>query len=458
MIFNQFGFLFVFLPLVMIVFNAPRCEGIRPYLLIVASLVFYVYSGVEHTVVLSAGIVWVYCLSRVDSIVGNRTRLCITIVPPAVALFYYKYLGFFVREIIGIEVTAGGGEKFDLFANILLPAGISFFTFQLISFAIDRYRGEIREFPAFRDFALYISFFPQLVAGPILRFHHVADALARLKTFRLPQERISKAIGYVCLGLAAKVLIADTLDDYQAPLVAAPGGLPPVGALYVVFAYSFQIYFDFYGYSLIAIGLGTLFGFDFPRNFDRPYEALNPRDFWRRWHITLSYWIRDYLYLPLGGNEKYARNILIVFALCGLWHGAGWTFIAWGLYHATLVILYHVADPVWNRLPKVLQRGATFTLVSLGWILFLFDFQGVMDFAASLAGLNPATVAAPGLEAWISVLVAALVCFRVHFEAVAENLRRGRAASAVRTTAFSCLFVATLLFLDRSHTFIYFRF
>lgn len=457
MIFNQFAFLFIFLPTALIAFNAPRCESARPYVLIAASFIFYGYSGIEHAIVLACGVLWIYGVSCPANAVGSRVRLVIAVAPPLLALFYYKYLGFFIREVIGID-AGSSSETFDLFANILLPAGISFFTFQLVSFAVDRYRGDIGKAPSLRDFALYISFFPQLVAGPILRFRQVADALAGLQTFRLPMARTSTAIAYVCLGLAAKVLIADTLNNYQAPLVAEPGAISSLGGLYVVFAYSFQIYFDFYGYSLIAIGLGTLFGFDFPKNFDRPYAALNPREFWRRWHMTLSYWIRDYLYMPLGGNRSYVRNILIVFAVCGLWHGAGWTFIVWGLYHGALVVAYHVAAPAWDRVPRLVQRAATFTLVSIGWILFLFDFRGVRDFALSLAGLNPATAADPSLEMWIGLLVAALVCFRVDFEAIAENLSASPARSALRTTGFAFLFVATLMFLDRSQTFIYFRF
>ena len=457
MIFNQFGFLFFFLPLVFIAFNAPRCEGLRPYLLVTASFIFYGLSGIEHAVVLAAGILWVYYWTRTDAIIGNGTWLAISIVLPVGGLFYYKYLGFFIREVFGAEMPEGG-EAFNLFANIILPAGISFFTFQLVSFAIDRYRGDIEKVPALKHFALYISFFPQLVAGPILRYHHVAESLSRLRVFKLPSERASKAIGYICLGIAAKVLVADTLDNYQAPLIEMPGGLSIIASLYVIFAYSFQIYFDFYGYSLIAIGLGTLFGFDFPKNFNRPYEALNPRDFWRRWHMTLSYWIRDYLYLPLGGNKVYVRNILIVFALCGLWHGAGWTFIVWGLYHALLVILYHFTRSAWDRIPGFAQLGMTFILISLGWVLFLFDFQGVKEFGLSLLGQSPVNVADPSVEMWVGLGIAALVCFGPSFEAMAERVYRGALVSAVRTTGFAGLFVATLLFLDRSHTFIYFRF
>ena len=439
------------------VFYLPGARALRPYLLIGASFVFYGLSGMEHAMVLLAGILWVYFMVRSDAITGNLPRLVIAVVPPVAALFYYKYLGFVIRQFLDLE-NGVPDESFDMFANIVLPAGISFFTFQLVSFAIDRYRGHVPELPRFRHFMLYVSFFPQLVAGPILRFHQVEESLRRLREFNLPFCEASKAIGYICLGLAAKVLIADSLSNYQAPLVADPGGLSAIAGIYVVLAYSFQIYFDFYGYSLIAIGLGALFGFQFPKNFDRPYEALNERDFWRRWHLTLSYWIRDYLYLPLGGNERYLRNILIVFVLCGLWHGAGWTFIVWGLYHAVMVLCYHLTARWWDLAPRLVQQAVTFALVSLGWILFLFDFSEVRLFADSLLGIASVTQPDPGLEMWAMLILAAWACFGLRFEAMAETLKDGTTATLRRSAGYALLFVAVLIFLDRSQTFIYFRF
>ena len=457
MIFNQFAFILVFLPLILIAFYFPPLRRLRVHMLVAASFVFYGLSGVEHALSLAAGVIWVYLVARSSAIVGGKGRLMLAIVPPLLALFYYKYLGFFIESMPGLEADQKS-EIFNLFEDIILPAGISFFTFQLVAFAIDRYRGDLPDLPDFGRFALYISFFPQLVAGPILRYRQVVGALDRLTEFRLRAEDASVAIGYICLGLAAKVLIADTLGSYQAAYVSEPGSLSLISALYIIFAYSFQIYFDFYGYSLVAIGLGRLFGFEFPMNFRLPYEALNPREFWRRWHITLSYWIRDYLYLPLGGNRNYARNILIVFAVFGLWHGAGWTFVIWGLYHAALVIAFHHGSGLWNALPAVMQRGLTFGLVSLGWTLFIFDFSGVKAFLWSLIGQSEVGVPDPSLEAWLGLLVAALVCFGVRFENVAENLTRHTVTANVRTVMFAILFVVTLLFVDRSQTFIYFRF
>jgi alginate O-acetyltransferase complex protein AlgI len=454
-IFNQFSFLFVFMPLVAAAFFMPGLERWRPLVLLAASFVFYGLSGLEHAVVLFAATVWVYAVTRSPAIVGDRLRLTAAITLPLLALVYYKYTGFIVRQF-SAENGWMSQKSFSLFSDILLPAGISFFTFQLVAYAVDRYRGQILEAPRFRLFALYISFFPQLVAGPILRYFQVQEPLHALTTFRITPDRLTRAIGYVCLGLALKVLFADALNDLQAPMIARPGGISTISGLFVVFAYSFQIYFDFYGYSLIAIGLGTLFGFAFPDNFVRPYETPNPREFWRRWHVTLSYWIRDYLYLPLGGNKAYARNILIVFAAVGLWHGAGWTFVVWGLYHAALVLAYHFTAPAWNALPRLAQIAVTFVLVSFGWTLFVFDFDSLVLFFGSLAGLGDVTVAAPTAGAWVFLILSAIMCFGVRVENMVDTIQTESGIG--RMAALAGLFVFTTLFLEGSHTFIYFRF
>jgi alginate O-acetyltransferase complex protein AlgI len=457
MLFNDFRFLFVFLPVVLALFFVPGAHRLRGVMLLLASLGFYASSGVEHAAVLCACIVWVFAVTWSPRFVGNRALLALAVAGPAAALFHYKYLGFFVRDVLGLSAGASPA-LFSLFGSIVLPAGISFFTFELVSYAVDRYRGQIPERPGFVRFALFVSFFPHLIAGPILRYRDVAASLAALPVFRLARQDASAGIAYITLGLASKVLVADSLHHAIAPLVAKPGALGSVASLYVLFAYSFQIYFDFYGYSLVAIGLARLFGFRFPANFDRPYESPNPKVFWRRWNITLSYWIRDYLYRPLGGNERYARNILIVFALCGLWHGAGWTFVIWGLYHAALVILYKATARWWDRPPLLVQRTLTFVLATLGWMLFLFDFHGIQAFAPSLIGLGTGTVPSPDMAQWLLLLAAGAVCFGLRFEAMAERLDVAGLASYARTAAFSALFVAMLLFIDRSQTFIYFRF
>ena len=265
-----------------------------------------------------------------------------------------------------------------------------------------------------------------------------------------------QAIAYIVAGLALKVLLADTLGNYNGVWIDHPENLTASTAVFVLLAYSFQIYYDFFGYSLIAIGLGKLFGFDFPNNFLRPYQSRNIKDFWRRWHITLSFWIRDYLYLPLGGNRYYARNILIVFAICGLWHGAGFPFIVWGLYHGCLVALYNVTARFWDAMPNLIQVSLTFLLVSLGWTLFVFDFQDAITFFTSLAGFGTGLAPTPNIEHWTVLALAAFVCFVPGLETALA--RAGSNATWRDAVIYAGFAVAVLLFLNRSHTFIYFRF
>lgn len=453
MIFNDFAFLFVFLPLALIGFLAvpPR---LREGFLLAVSLVFYGLAGIEHVVVLLVCVAWVWAFTVSDCIRGSRLRVALAVAGPLGMLFYYKYLAFVLSGILGIEPTSG---RMAHLSDKLLPAGISFFTFHLMAFALDRYEGKIARQPGVFHYSLYIAFFPHLVAGPILRYHEVREALDGIGRFRPVQTDWSLAIAYFCFGLAAKVLLADGLSAFVQPLTREPAALSPVQAGYLAAAYSFQIYFDFWGYSLMATGLAFLFGFRFPKNFDRPYESLNPQDFWRRWHMTLGRWFRDYLYIPLGGNTRVLRNIVIVFAVCGLWHGAAWQFVVWGLYHGGLVVVYHLARPWWDRWPALLQRAITFTLVTLGWVLFLFDWSTALVFFRSLVGFGGSGATVLGPAAWAMLAVAGLACFAIDPERLARQSPRGGLAW-VGSSALASLLVFTLLFIDRSNSFIYFRF
>lgn len=450
LIFNQFEFLFVFLPLTVAAFLAfPR---LRTAILIVASFAFYGISGVDHAVVLLIGTVWVWVLVRTDAAIGSRLRLTLAIAPPLLALIYYKYLGFLLTTF-GVG-TSDVSKSFHIFGNVIVPAGISFFTFHLLAYALDRHAGRLAA-PSLPQFLLFMSFFPHLVAGPILRYPDVANSIETITKFRLRLDDVARFVGYTTTGLASKVLLADTLGNYITQLRSNLDDLGQAAGAFVIFGYSFQIYFDFFGYSLVAIGVASLFGFQFPKNFDSPYLSADIRDFWRRWHITLSFWIRDYLYRPLGGNEHYLRNILIVFVVCGLWHGAGWNFVLWGLGHALLVCLYHLGRNYWDPLPVTSRVAMTFTAVSLLWILFLFDFRDAARFLSALTsnGLRPDQVS---LEMCAFLILAAVICFTVDFYRISEN-KPGRAA-VFRNISLGMLFVLTLVFMDRSSTFIYFRF
>lgn len=449
MLFNSQIFLFVFLPLVLFICLWRPLIRWRAELLVAASFIFYGYSGLTHVVALIAEILIVFWMMRDISGRFARLRLAVAIGIPALGLIFFKYRGFLAANLMGAE----GVRQLSVFQDLILPAGISFFTFHLLSFAIDRWSGKIPAMPTLRDFSLYICFFPQLVAGPILRWSDVSEPLSKLRLFRPALADVRACIGYMCWGLVLKVLLADGLAGVMDPLIKHVGALTPAATAYVVAGYSFEIYFDFYGYSLVAYGLGRLFGFRFPDNFRRPYESLNPKAFWRRWHITLSSWLRDYLYLKLGGNHAYTRNILIVFGLCGLWHGAGWNYVVWGLYHALLVIGYGRVQPAWDRLPALAQRGLTFGLVSLGWTLFLFDFSKAWTLLSTRGD-----VAVAGWGAWGLLAASAVVCFGVNVEKLTAAMDWPRPRAAAYSAALAVLAVAVVLYVDTSRDFIYFRF
>ena len=456
MLFNDLAFLFLFLPLVLIVVMAICPRQLRPIALILVSLLFYGFSGRLHAAVLFGSVVWVFLIvDKVFTIRENQPVLWLAILGPLGALVYFKYAGFLISDVFFLDNSAE--QTFDLFQNIILPAGISFFTFQLIAYAIDRYRGEIAEPAGFTTLLLFISFFPQLVAGPIVRFHQVVKNMASLAEFRLTIPIVCEALVFIVLGLAFKVLIADSTYHFLAPLIEAPSTLGLAGLLSVVYSYTFQIYFDFYGYSLCAIGLGRLFGFRLPDNFLRPYSTLNPRDFWRCWHVTLSNFIRDYMYIPLGGNNRYIRNIFIVFVACGLWHGAGYSFIIWGAFHFMLVVGYKLVERQWNAMPTAIQWFCNFSLVSFGWLFFVYPVSDFLIAIESLSNFGASTL--PGLDLILVTVVAAFVCFSIRVERMAEMLPQlSRLQSSIAGIGLAFLAIVVLLFIDRSATFIYFRF
>jgi alginate O-acetyltransferase complex protein AlgI len=456
MLFNDLAFLFLFMPLTLLVVMALCPRQWRPIALILGSLLFYGLSGRLHAAVLLGCVVWVFLIvDKLFTINKNQPVLWLAIFGPLGALVYFKYTNFLISDVLLLGV--GTGYTFDLFQNIILPAGISFFTFQLIAYAIDRYRGEIAEPAGFTTLLLFISFFPQLVAGPIVRFHQVAKSLATLSEFRLTIPIACEALIFIVLGLAFKVLVADSINHFVSPLVAEPSKLGLAGLLGVVYSYTFQIYFDFYGYSLCAIGLGRLFGFRLPDNFLRPYSTLNPQEFWRCWHVSLSNFIRDYMYIPLGGNKKYIRNIFFVFVICGLWHGAGYSFIVWGAFHFVLVGGYKLFEPQWDAMPKTVQWFFNFSLVSFGWLFFVYPITDFLTAMGSLAGTDVSAL--PSLDLILMTIFAALICFFVRAERLVDALPHlNGLISSIAGISIAFLAIVILLFIDRSATFIYFRF
>jgi len=446
MLFNSPVFLMLFLPVSAALFFWAPLRRWRLPLVTVLSLLFYdISAGDRQLLILAVCIAWVHFLSRP----GSGRRLALALALPVSVLLYFKYAAFLLG-MIGLAGLVPPSKEG-------IPAGISFYVFHLASFAIDRYRGDVAARPGLATFASYVSFFPQLIAGPITRFRQVGDSLRRLPDFRASAASVWAAVALFVVGLGSKVLLADPLDRVLSPLFHHVEALDRLTALFAIFGYSFRIYFDFYGYSMMAMGLGLAFGVVLPRNFDQPYRSFSPQEFWRRWHMSLSFWIRDYLYLPLGGNRHRVRNILIVFAVCGLWHGAGWNFIVWGLYHGLLVLGHAATRRGWERLPRPAGQALTFLLVSFGWPLFALDLPSFVLLAQTVVTGGAAAAPAIAPASWLLLAAAALVTFAVNTDRLASLAPDG-GFFRWRQTVLALVALASLTLIEGSRPFIYFQF
>jgi len=392
MVFSSYLFLFYFLPVALLLYYAAPRRA-RHLILTFVSYIFYGWANPLFSLLLLlstlidyiAGLVmvlggpgsWSRSIQRLDPN-GPRTKrqraaLIISMCANVALLGFFKYFNFAVDSYNGLIDWLGlSGIGLDVALRVTLPLGISFYTFQSMSYAIDVYRGDATAIKSFIDFACFETMFPQLVAGPIIRFQEVADQL-RERTHTT--TKFARGIAFFCMGLAKKVLLANPCGKI-ADLAFEAGSLGPVESWYGVTAYAFQIYFDFSGYSDMAIGLGLMLGFVFPKNFDSPYRSQSITEFWHRWHISLSTWLRDYLYLPLGGNRKgkvrtYV-NLFIVMLLGGLWHGAAWNFVIWGALHGALLAFERLRGKaaLYGGLPVPVRVGVTFTIVLITWVFF----------------------------------------------------------------------------------------
>ena len=366
MIFSSAIFLFLFLPILLVVYHFAD-HRYRNLVLLAASLAFYVWGEPKNIVLMLLSIFVNYglgiCIDKKRKY--GKCFLTLSVIFNLGLLFVFKYLNF----TVGIW-NQFVGEKIDI-PPIALPIGISFFTFQIMSYVIDVYRKEVEAQKNILDLALYISLFPQLIAGPIVRYIDVKNQIENRET---GWEIFYQGIIRFAVGFSKKVLIADQLAPL-ADSVFAGHYLSLPGHWVGVLAYTLQIYFDFSGYSDMAIGLGKMFGFDFLENFNYPYISKSIKEFWRRWHISLSSWFRDYLYIPLGGSRqgkiKTYRNLMIVFMLTGLWHGASFNFIVWGLFYALFLIAERLGlERMLKSLPRFFQHLYTLFIVMIGWVFF----------------------------------------------------------------------------------------
>ena len=369
MIFSSSVFLFVFLPAVLLVyFISPK--KLRNTVLLLASLFFYAWGEPVNVLVMIASILVNYGVSlwMDKSGRGRKPLLVLLLLLNLGTLFWFKYLNFAVDTISAITGAALNIRR------VALPIGISFFTFQILSYDIDVYRGKVTAQRNVISLGLYISLFPQLIAGPIVRY---VDIEKEIRSRSCSIDKAYEGFRRFAIGFAKKVLIADQLGMLADTVFG--GAVPSIWSHWIgIIAYTLQIYYDFSGYSDMAIGLGKCFGFTFLENFDHPYISRSVRDFWRRWHISLSSWFRDYLYIPLGGNRKGAvrtyLNLLIVFFVTGLWHGASFNFIVWGLYYGLFLILERIGfGRLLEKTPRFLQHLYTLLIVVVGWVFFRAD-------------------------------------------------------------------------------------
>ena len=422
MIFATKAFL-IFLPTVLVLYHLLRRRSHKYSVLLAASWLFYSWLSPQYLWVIIACTIIDYLAGiKIEATENERARkrwLCVSIAANLGLLFAFKYTTFVVDNAVSLAQLFGA-PLHDRTWDILLPLGISFHTFQGISYTVDVYRRQIKAVRSFLDYALFVSFFPQLAAGPIVR---AIEFLPQMKTPpSVSAKQIAEGLHFFLIGLFKKVFIADQLDQlFVSPVFGNPGAFDPAAHRIACLAWAVQIYCDFSGYSDMAIGIAKWFGFELPRNFNFPYLSTSITDFWRRWHLSLSTWLRDYLYFPLGGSKGSAArtyfNLMVVFVMCGLWHGATWSWLVYGLYNGILMSLHRVWDRSVTGMPrcdamrsswvwKLVSWAGTFWLVTAGLILIRMpSWEGGGVLFRSLLGFDLVSGWSRAIPVWVPVLV-----------------------------------------------------
>jgi alginate O-acetyltransferase complex protein AlgI len=421
MLFNSLAFLYGFLPITYIVYWRLKTLRQRYLWLALTGYVFYGFWNAKFCLLMafSTLISFVAGLGflKAEENQNKRLKKLCLVIPVCIdlsLLFFFKYFNFTLNGLEHLFNLISSHQLHFTRIDVILPIGISFYTFHTISYIVDCYRGTIRPTKNLPEFACYVSLFSQLVAGPIVRFGQIEEDLAHLDRGKDP-SRLSLGSSYFVIGLVKKVLLADTIAMIINPALKDVGNLSTATAWLCALGYTYQLYFDFSGYSDMAVGLGHLFNIRIPQNFNSPYKACGISDFWRRWHISLSSCLRDYLYIPLGGNRSGKlntyRNLMLTFLFGGLWHGANITFLIWGLYHGFLLCLNHLMQKIkFPPLPRILAQTGTFFLVVIGWVIFRADnlgmaenwFEKMFSFSAPENGW-----ALPGLQ---GLVVSTILC------------------------------------------------
>lgn len=468
MLFSSIVFLFTFLPAVVILYYLLPVR-FRNVILLLASLVFYAWGEPVYLFLMLLSILFNYfsgldiARNLQDKRAAKRSLVFNLIINLAV-LGFFKYEGFVLDTLNGILPVHIS------YHALPLPIGISFYTFQILSYIIDVYRGNVKVQTNLPNFALYVTMFPQLIAGPIVQY---ADVDEQLASREISRTKFGEGSMYFIRGLAKKVLLANTSGMIFTEVSGlAKGNIAVMTAWLGAFAYMFQIYFDFSGYSDMAIGLGKMFGFEFNMNFNYPYVSKSITEFWRRWHISLSSWFRDYVYIPLGGNRvskiKHIRNLLIVWFLTGLWHGAAWNFVAWGLYYGVILIIEkYLLSPVLDRLPDVVRHIYSIVLVVIGWVLFFSSsFGQAADYIRVMFGAGAHGFAdresmyllTSNLILWLILIFGSTPLVHFRYEHMLRTKKWN--TTIINSVVYAALFIVCIAYLvtETYNPFLYFRF
>jgi len=464
-LFNSFLFILVFLPAVLAGSWLIRLPRRRIVFWTLASWMFYGFAGPWFVLLMMASTALDFLLAqriaRSTSPRARRAYMITSICFGLGLLGFFKYCNFFLdtlntvagamHDLVGLPAVT-----FTTSLAIVLPAGISFYTFETIRYTVDVYRREIPPEPDFWYFACFVSLFPHLIAGPIIKPGDLLPQLHALESRH--QWRLQHGLFLFAGGLCKKVLIADRIAFAIDPLLFNPTDLSTPRAWMVMVGFAMQIYFDFSGYTDMARGLGYLIGIEFPVNFNSPYRALDPSDFWRRWHITLSTWLRDYLYIPLGGNRRGPlltyRNLMVTMLLGGLWHGAGWNFVLWGGLHGVALSAYHRFGCYWDPLPVTVRRAGMFIFVVLSWVPFrLHSLHDILACYRAMCSLNFSVGLPWRLLVMGGVTAAIALCVRRNSNEIHWGTLGPTTATALGLATF-----ITLLYINASTRFLYFQF
>lgn len=472
MLFNSYEFIFIYLPIVLMgYFTLARVfyDKAAKYFLIISSVAFYSYWDIRNLPVLLVSILVNFVIGQRLAVNRNKNVLLLGILFNLLLLCYFKYTGFMLDNIAlltGVSISH---------AEIILPLGVSFFTFTQTAYLVDAYRGETKAYSK-SDYLLFVTIFPHLIAGPIIYHKDMIPQFSQKYRYHFDIDSFAKGSTWFIIGLFKKVVIADFLSNIANVVFAQTQHLSILEAWGGSLAYTLQLFYDFSGYSEMAIGIALMFNYDLPINFNAPYKACSIIDFWRRWHITLSTFLKNYLYIPIGGNRNghHMRNILITMFLGGLWHGAGWTFIVWGCIHGLFICVNHLWRKTKVQLPKVVSWILTFNAVNVAWVFFraetfqqafgilkaMVDFQSfAYPYSRALVRWVPSNWLSKDFlftsndVLWIFLFLIASVAYLSTEEWMEKFKPKGYAA-----VLFAMIFVYTVSQLNKMSTFLYFQF